>query len=247
MLQRLLFVVGNVLFLVSCQFTETMVLNEDGSGRMSINVDMSEFMEMPGVMEADSSITKQDTIISFKTLLMEKKDSIAKLSKEQQDKLKALENYQMHMFSDPDKKQFMMDVFTDFKSVGEANDILWGFGQSGNFIPGASNNSNEENAGFDEPELIGVYYTFERGKFKRDAFVKDVEEHQAQVDSLKQTESFMGGITYKIKYTFPRKIKSTNIPDALYSEDRKTMELEKSFIDYFKNPDILDIEVELEQ
>lgn len=246
MLHKLWVVLGMTTLLVSCQFTETMILNEDGTGRMSINVDMSEFMGMPGAMDGDS-LLKQDTIILYKTLLTEKKDSIAKLPKEQQDKLKALENYKLHMFSDPEKKQFMMDVYTDFNTVGEANDILWGFGQSGNFIPGASNESNEENSDFEEPELIGVNYTFEKGKFKRDAFIKNLEEHQVQLDSLKQTESFMSEIMYKLKYTFPKKIKSTNISDVLYSEDRKTLELERSFLDYFKNPDILDLEVELEQ
>ncbi len=246
MFQRLIVVFGVVLVLASCQFTETMVLNEDGSGRMSINVDMGEFMGMPGVMDGDSAMTKQDTIILYKTLLTEKKDSIASLPKEIQDRLNALENYQLHLFSDPDQKQFTMDVFTDFKTVGEANDILSAFGQSGSFIPGTTNTSDQENSDFDEPEFIGVNYTFERGKFKRDAFIKNIEGHQAQIDSLKQTESFMDGITYKIKYTFPRKIKSTSVSDVLYSEDRKTMELERGFLEYFKNPDVLDLEVELE-
>lgn len=246
MFQRLILVLGITYLLAGCQFTETMVLNEDGSGRMSIQVDMGEFMEMPGVMEGDTTMTKQDTIISFKSLLTQMKDSISNLPVEKQNQLKALEKYQMRMFSDPEKKQFWMEVFTDFKNVEEANDILWSFGQSGNFIPGSSNNAKEGNSDFEEPELIGVNYSFGNGKFKRDGFIKNEEGHQAQLDSLKQSESFMSEITYKLKYTFPKKIKSTTASDATYSDDRKTIAIEKSFLDYFKNPDILDIEVELE-
>lgn len=246
MLQRILVVLCATLTLASCQFTETMVLQEDGSGRMSISVDMGEVMGMSGAMEGDANMVKQDTVISFKSLLQEKKDSIAKLPQSSQDKLKAIEEYQLHLISDPDQKQFIMDVYTDFKKVGEANDLFWGFGQSGNFIPGASNNSQEGSSDFEEPEIIGVSYTFTNGKFKRDAFIKDKEAHQVQLDSLKLTESFMSEIKYKLKYTFPRKIKSATLTEVLLSDDGRTLELEKSFLDYFKNPDILDLEIELE-
>jgi len=74
----------------------------------------------------------------------------------------------------------------------------------------------------------------------------DKEQHSAQMDSLKQVESFMGRTQYKIKYTFPRRIKSASIEDATFSLDGKTLELSRGFLDYFKNPDVLDIEVELE-
>ena len=57
----------------------------------------------------------------------------------------------------------------------------------------------------------------------------------------------MSGITYKVKYTFPRKIKSTSVEDATFSLDGKTLELQRNFIDYMKNPDVLDIEVVLEK
>ena len=57
----------------------------------------------------------------------------------------------------------------------------------------------------------------------------------------------MSGMTYKLKYTFPRKIKKSSVEDATYSLDGKTIEMERSFIDYIKNPDIMDLEVELEK
>ena len=74
--------------MVSCQFTETMVINEDGSGRMSISMDLSEMMAFSGEMESDSTITKMDTIIPFKYILEDKKDSIAQLSTREQKKIK---------------------------------------------------------------------------------------------------------------------------------------------------------------
>ncbi|HPF12270.1 MAG TPA: hypothetical protein PKW08_06815 [Flavobacteriaceae bacterium] len=234
--------------LSSCQFSETLVLNEDGTGRMAISMDMSEMMAFGGASN-DSTFTKQDTIIAFKDIFEERKDSIANLPKKEQEKLKAMEQYQAHIFSNPETQELVMDVFVDFKDISEANDLMQGFGQTTQFIPGSGsgNNSSEGSTEESEPQIIGVSYSFKKGKFKRDAFILDETLHKNQLDSLKQAESFMSGITYQIKYTFPRKIKKTNIEDATFSMDGKTMQFQRSFMEYFKNPDVLDVEVELER
>lgn len=231
--------------LVSCQFTETLVLNEDGTGTMAISMDLSEMMAFSGEMAQDSTFAKQDTVVSFKDLLEEKKDSIAQLPMAEQKRLKAMENYKMRMVTDPETNKMVIDIFTDFKNVAEANDLMKGFEQSQNVIPGATSNPEEDKGS--EPEVIGVSYTYAKGKFKRDAFIKDKVQHKAQVDSLKNAEAFMSGITYKVKYTFPKKIKKASVDDATFSLDGKTLELQRSFVEYIKNPDILDIEVELEK
>ena len=232
------------LSLVSCQFTETMVLQEDGSGRMNLSVDLSEMMAFGGEMTKDSSFVKMDTIYNFKDLMEAKKDSIAQLPKEEQMRLKSMENYKLHLVTDPETNTMVVDVFTDFKNVAEANELMKGFEQSQDIMPGSnSSESNKES----EPEVIGVSYSFSKGKFKRDAFIKDKVAHQKQIDSLKNAEAFMSGISYKLKYTFPKKIKKTSAEDATFSLDGKTLELERGFVEYLKNPDVLDIEVELEK
>lgn len=233
--------------LASCQFTETMVLNEDGSGRMELSVDMSEIMAMSNEMAKDSSLQKTDTIISFKDILEEKKDSIATLSPGQQKRLKSMENYNIHMFSDPESKKFVMDVFTEFTDVSEANDLMKGFDLSSDYMPGSNNNGEDKEKESEDNDVLGVKFSYSKGHFKRDAYIMDEERYQQQLDSLKNTESFMSGITYKLKYTFPKKIKSTTAEDATFSLDGKTMELQRSFLEYFKNPDVLDVEVELEK
>jgi hypothetical protein len=63
---------------------------------------------------------------------------------------------------------------------------------------------------------------------------------------MKQAEAFMGGAIYRLKYTFPKKIKKVSVEDATFSLDGKTMEFERSMLEYMKDPDILDVEVELE-
>lgn len=244
MLQKFIFLFALAFASVGCQFTETMVMNEDGSGSMTVEVDMSELMAFGAGAGMDSTQTKIDTIIKVRDFLEEKKDSIAKLSKQEQERLRKFENFNVHIKMDSETSEMVYDISTKFKNISEANDIMNGLEQAGNFMPMDPNSPDgkEEAA----PEIIGVNYSFEKGIFKRDAFIKDKLLHQQQVDSMKQSEAFMGGSNYTLKYTFAKRIKKASITDASFSEDKKTVTVEKSFLEYFKNPDVLDLEVVLE-
>ncbi len=244
MLQKFLLLLVLLFTLVSCQLTETMVIHEDGSGSISISMDLSEMMAFSGEMMTDSTITKMDTIIPFKYILEEEKDSIAQLSIREQIRLKELENYNIHLLTDPEINQMVIDIFTDFKDVSEANDLMKAFDETDEFIPGMKMDEDDDSS---NETNVGVNYSFKRGVFKRDSYILDPEKYQVQMDSIKEVESFMSGMTYKLKYTFPKKIKNSSVEDATYSLDGKTIEMERSFIDYIKNPDIMDLEIELEK
>ena len=246
MVQKLLCLFACMLTLASCQFTETMVMNEDGSGTMTVEVNLNEMMAFGGAAVADSVAMKIDTIISMKQFLEEKKDSIATLSAAQQRELKNLENFNIHMKVDSETSEMVYDISTHFKSISEANDILSGLGPVGNLMPDPDANTQIERKD-DSPDFIGTAYSFENGIFMRDAYIQDERQHQQQMDSMKQAEAFMGESNYTLKYTFPRKIKTASSNDATFSEDRKTVILQKPFLEYLKNPDVLDLEVELEE
>lgn len=243
-MKQLLLLLVIILF-SSCQFTETMVLNEDGSGTMTLGMDLTEMMAFSGDLSQDSKFVKMDTVVSFKRLFEEKKDSIAKLSLEEQRRLLAMQNYNMRMQMDPETGKTIMSVFTNFKNVNEANELIKGFNQAEGIMPGAKATPKKEEGG-PQPDIIGVSYSYTNGKFKRDAFIKDKERHTVQMDSLKQAEAFMGGMKYTLKYTFPKRVVKSSAEDAKLSLDGKTIEVERSFLEYFKNPDALDLEVELE-
>src|SRR5690554_1947768 len=144
MIRKILFFLGVSLMLISCQFTETMVLNEDGSGTISVEVDLSEMMAFGGIDAIDSSIIKMDTIISVKQYLQENKDSIASLSKKEQMKLKKLENYNIRLKMNSESSEMIYNISTTFKSVNEANDMIQGLDKAGDFIPGTNENPEED-------------------------------------------------------------------------------------------------------
>ncbi len=246
MYTRLLVLFVAAVTMISCQFSETMVLNEDGTGRMTIGMDVSEMMAFSNEFAKDSTMVKTDTTVAFRDILIEKKDSIAKLPKAEQERLMAMENYNVRVLADPETGLMKMSVFTDFKNVSEANDLMKAFEQGEGLMPSTQDVTSESNNS-SESDLIGVRYSYTDGTFTRDSYIKDEEKHRKQIDSLKEAEAFMSGMKYNLKYTFPKRIKLSSIEDATFSLDGKTIEVERTFLAYFKNPDVLDLVVELEE
>lgn len=227
----------------SCNFTEEIFINDDGSGKLSINFDGSELMQMAGDEMMKTNEKPVDSLISFKDLLEEKKDSIAKLSPEEQAKLKRLEPFNMHMVMNPEEKVMKFDLFSEFKNVSEVNDAF-------NAFQGASalNPSGEEQKGpmaMQDP-TTEVTYSFAKNTFSRKAKILDEALFQQSVDSLQGAEMFLSSSTYTLKYHFPRRVKSANVEGATFSADGKTLFYEVGFMDLMKNPASLDLEVELE-
>ena len=64
------------LFLTSCQFSETIYLNEDGSGKMAFSFDASELIQMTGDQFLEGDGEKDvDSTFTFKAVFDEKRDS----------------------------------------------------------------------------------------------------------------------------------------------------------------------------
>nr|WP_299344137.1 hypothetical protein [Allomuricauda sp.] len=243
---------ANLLFLtllgvltLSCNFTEEIFLEEDGSGKLSINFDGSELMQMAGEEMTKSNEKPVDSIISFKKLLEEKKDSIAQLSPEEQENLKRLEPFNMHMVMNPEAKEMKFDLFSEFKNVSEVNDAFNAF-QGASALGPNGNQGQQPPIGSQEP-ATEVSYSFKGRKFSRKAKIIDEELFKQSVDSLQGAEMFLSGSTYTLKYHFPKRVKSASAEEATFSADGKTLIYEVSFLDLLKDPSILDLEVELEK
>ncbi len=232
-----------IAMVTSCNFTEEIFLNDDGSGKLSINFDGSELMEMAGdemVKDGEKAI---DSLISFKELLEEKKDSIAQLSPEEQAKLQRLEPFNMRMVMNPEEKVMKFDLFSEFKKVSEVNDAFNAFQGASALNPDGDQQKGP--MGMQDP-TTKVTYSFAKNTFSRKAKILDEVLFQQSIDSLQGAEMFLSGSSYTLKYHFPRKVKSANVEGATFSADGKTMFYEVGFLELMKNPAILDLEVELE-
>ena len=236
--------------LTSCTFTENIYVNDNGTGKFSLDMDGSALMEMAGdqlgnQMGADAK-KNIDSTFTFKQLLADKKDSIAKLSPEAQNEIKKLEDLTVNLKMNGEKKEFQMAFYRDFKNVNELHDIL----QSMNTLQKLEGGSTGSNpfAGSMGQNNSTLSYTYDGKKFTRKAILdKQKTAEKLKDSSADMSKMIFASSNYILKYHFPKRIKKVSNASALFSEDRKTVTLQYSFTDYMENPDKLNFDVEFEK
>ena len=236
--------------LTSCTFTENIYVNDNGAGKFSVDMDGSSLMAMAGdqigsQMGADAK-KNIDSTFTFKQLLEEKKDSIAKLSPEAQKELKKLENFVINTKMNSEKKEFLMTLSTDFKNVNELQDILQTMSTFQKLEQGGSTATPfGGNFGNNNSKLN---YAYDGKKFTRKAIIdKQKLAEKANDSAADMSKMIFASSNYILKYHFPKKIKKVSNPNALFSEDGKTITIQYPFTDYMDNPDKLNFEVEFEK
>lgn len=226
--------------LASCHFTEEIYLNDNGSGSISLNFDGSELMSLTGDSLAMEE-SAMDSVVYFADILRENKDSIATLPVAEQERLRMLEPYRMHMKSDPASREMFFNLSRDFQNIGEVEDTFNALQKTGLM-------DNEDSGQKGTPEFgesTSLAYRFDSGTFSRRSVITDSVLHRQRLDSL-EGGMFLEGSTYTLKIHFPRRVRSASSGEATLSLDGKTLIREVEFFEYLRNPAILDLEVELE-
>lgn len=228
-------------FFTSCQITENVYVNEDGSGKLSFDIDASGVMAMAGDKMGGKDM---DSTFTFKELLASKKDSIAKLPAEEQARLKKMENLSVSMKMSEANKQFLISMFMDFKKADELMDMM----QAMNSM------KPQQPAGADTPfsalgngSATDLKFSYDGSSFKRNVTIKDKAALAAARDTTGMTAMMFAGSNYTLKYHFPRKVKSVSNNTAMFSADRKTVTIQYPFMGYLENPEKLNLEVVLEK
>ncbi len=230
------------LVLTSCQFTEEITINKNGSGSYKLNVDMGGMMSTMNGMSKNDSIKKEpeklDSIISFKDILEAKKDSIAQLSDADKAVINALKDMKMRMRVDEEKGVMLMDFMIDFKKISDLDNIRQKL-EKANQI---QDNKGKEKQNIENHE---IRYSYNKKRFSRSVIMKELstEEQEEFEASQKQANMFLSGSKYKLIYNFPKKIKKINYSDAQFSDNRKTLIIEIEMDSLTKNPKLLDFEV----
>lgn len=231
----------------SCQFSENIYINADGSGKMEFMFDGSLLMQMAGEQISDTQEKAIDSTFSFKELFNTMRDSISKLPLNEQQKLKRLEPFNMHMVMNPETSEMRYDLFTDFNNVSDLQDMFKAMKSVGD-ITGNSQASEASNpfSSFGSDESTSLDYNYDGKTFKRTAKIIDKEAYKQVTDSLGQMAMMFGSSTYKLNYHFPKRIKSVSNDNAMFSDDRKSFTVEFGFMDYITDPEALNLEVVLE-
>ncbi|QDO92721.1 hypothetical protein FNB79_01600 [Formosa sediminum] len=235
-----------LLIVSSCNFSENIYIEANGTGKMSFEFDGSQLMQMGGDTMGESGEKALDSTIVFKDFLEAKKDSIATLPKEEQERLKTLERFTMHMLMDPATQKMVIDVNTDFDSVDELQDMFKVLNKANELKETNEAQQTSPLAKMGTTEASEVDYTYNGKVFKRIVTIVDPELLESTKDSLADAEMILAASTYTLNYHFPKKIKSVSLENAMFSADHKSFSAELSFKDFLTNPESLNVEVILE-
>lgn len=268
-----------VFCLQSCKITETLLINEDGSGKFNYEMDASPLMEMGGgdfgASEDSKSKRKKrkgaevrekkmvDSTFMFKDVFADKQDSIATLSPEEQERFRKMENFGIRILMNEEAKQMSYSLFSDFKNIDELKDMtspVKTLKESGI----APNKGMTDAAKAEAQESASTSYYYDGKTFKKivsELDLKELEEQVKEEDTTLSSEGnenqeldqvaeamkeLLGKSSYRVVYNFAKPVKKVSIPNAVLSEDKKTVTIDYLFEDYMKKPKSLDIEIEFE-
>lgn len=251
------------LFLTSCNFTEEITFNEDGSGEFVMNYDMSEMMKQleemgMGGKKKDEDKPKKviDSTIYFKDMLTEKSDSISKLSKEEQDKLMSLETVVMKMKMNEETGQFDFGFGSTFNSLEELPEALEKIDKAKKMnSEGSAQYGKMSESAFtkaSESVLENVDFKYDGKTFSRymkedvEASAEELEALEAEMTEMGEMKDMFTGMSYTLKYNFPKPVKSVSNENATITNGGKTVILKMNFMDMMKAPKDMNLNVVLE-
>jgi len=248
-LYKLLSLLILVVTLTSCNFTENIDVQPDGTGKFSLEMDGAGLMAMAGdklgeQFGAKNNAKAIDSTFSFKDIFQAKKDSIAKLSPEQQEALKKMESFVMKIKMNPEAKQLLFSMDTPFKSVNELGGLMEGMSSLKN-LKGKSDKTDAMLSGIGN-DNSKLSFSYDGKQFTRKAIVSKEAMAKIAADSTGMAKMIFASSKYTLKYHFPKAVKSVSNPDALFSADRKTITVEYPFTDYSENPEKLNLNVVFE-
>ncbi|MFV8368189.1 hypothetical protein [Flavobacterium sp. LB2R40] len=231
------------LLATSCQITETIHLNQDGTGKIEIESlrDEHSYMQLAG--ENYSKEEKfEDTSYVFKDFITKYSETFSKLPASEKAIFQKYATVNVHIKKSSYEKEFRTTISQNFNTIQEVADLY----KTEEYADDIENNY----ALVAEEHYYSVSYVFDGNVFKRIVKITDAVELKKQQDKIQgyktQVSKFKITQPYILKYHFPRKIKTISNSNAKISEDRKSLELQFLIADCLVNPESINLEVVLE-
>ncbi len=240
----------SLLTLTSCEINQETKFEPNGSGTYSLGFDLSEMMKM-GKNKKNPNNKQLDTLIVFSDFLEAKKDSISKLSKEKQEKIKELKDFSIAIKADSVSKKFNMKINYNFKDVSELK--LFGEKLKGqnikelNLLTNKSKGFSSNDDGF--PDFNKSFNTvFNRNYFSVKITPEAIAEAEKKKDTTMTKDNPMANmIRFKSRYSFPYRIKKVSNKNARILSDFKGIEITANMFEINNNPKYFDVEIEFEK
>src|SRR5690606_15960686 len=233
--------------LVSCQITERVYLNENGSVKYETEFD---FSQMSGFIfpEAKRDSLRQigefpvDTVMTIADLENYSDMANDSISDAEREFMQSLDKMRVRMKID--ENLALMTIGLEEKDVESFNAYLKKIKESSEKF------AQEDAESAKELAQSGILKTMEL-KYDGKHFQRisgDMGNLFDEIDDSTSAEAkeLLGMFEYKLEYHFPKKVKSANIENATYSLDGKTMTVEVPMMDLMENPEKYNFTVEFE-
>ncbi len=251
-------------FLTSCNVTESIVFNENGSGEFLLTYEMGEAMKAfeESMGGGDSEKKKpgkiMDTTMVFADIMETYKDSVAALPEEKRLAMEVVKDMFMNMKLNEEEGIMNLGIGLNFNSIDDLKDInekikkAQSLNAQGDQVDSMKENSPLGNFFGSDNNKMGYVYadnSFSRAT-KIDISEEEMEDAMKELfdeedENNQQFMDYFENAYYNVKLTFPKAIKSISVEDAELSKDRKTVTYKVKWVEYLKNPMSLDVNVEL--
>ncbi|WP_299366545.1 hypothetical protein [Winogradskyella sp.] len=250
--------------LVSCNVTESIVFNDSRSGEYLMTYKMGEAMKaftekMGGGVSSSEEKEKgevMDTTMVFADIMETYKDSVAALPEDKRLAMEAVRDMFMTMKMDEDEGIMDIGIGLKFKSIDDLKDIQDKI-KKVQSLNGQGDQLDAMKDGSPLGKFMGsdqerVTYNMTSNGFERITVLEITEQEEQSMAELfdetdesdKEFMAYFEESFYLIELTFPKKVKSVSFEGAQISEDGKTVTCKASWIDYLKDPLLMDVKVE---
>jgi hypothetical protein len=242
-MKRIFFFLLLIILTVSCQVTETLRLNPDGSGTIEVTElrDENSYMQLAKEEYSKEDVFK-DTTYVFKDYFKKYVQTFARTPKEDQEVYLRYADVKVHIKKSSYEKEFRATVSQNFNKATDIADLYK--------AEDYADNIKKNYALTAEEHYYKVNYTFENNHFNRTVKITDSIQLKKEFDQIEKYKTHYKGYklvqSYVLDYHFPQKIQSVSNPLAKISDDRKSLSLQFLLTDCKQNPEITNLEVVLE-
>ena len=228
------------LLVTSCQITETIYLNQDGTGKIETESlrDEHSYMQLAGENYAKEEVFRDTTYI-FKDFITKYSETFSRLPASEKAIFQKFATVKVHIKKSSYEKEFRTTISQNFNTIEEVADLY----KTQEYADDLEHNY----ALTAEEHYYSVSYSFDGSIFKRIVKITDPVELKKQQDKISdlknRVSNFKINQPYVLKYHFPRKIKSVSNVNAKISEDKKSLELQFLITDCLVNPESTNLEV----
>lgn len=229
-----------LLLCVSCEVTEKISIDTDGSGSIEIDIVRNEnsYMQIAEENYSKEDVYK-DTTYVFGDYIKKHEETFSRISVADQNVFLKYAQVKVHEKQSSYEKVFRTTYTQNFTKTSDIVDLS----KTEHYLSDIINNY----ALSAEEHYFDVSYRYANNRFKRIVTITDTVQLKKEFAGIEKWKKKYGGFKlvqkYVFDYHFPRKIQSVSNPLAVISEDKKALKLAFSLLDYFQNPLITNLEV----